>query len=213
MFKEKTLIFDFDGTLADTLETVVQIYNEWAPHYGCLPLQIKNIEALRNEKMQELLKMHRISWLKLLFLIWKIRKELQRRMSSIRPIKNIQSELKKLKEAGYVLGIMSSNSKKNIQTFLRMNKMDKEFKFIYSGRNMFGKAKILRKLIRRENLRKEELVYIGDETRDIEATQQLGIPMIAVTWGLNGREALASLNPNSIIDAPEQISETVRLLK
>ncbi|MBK7733406.1 MAG: HAD hydrolase-like protein [Bacteroidales bacterium] len=46
----------------------------------------------------------------------------------------------------------------------------------------------------REQLHAERIVYVGDETRDIEACQAAGIPVIAVSWGLNRRELLASLS-------------------
>ncbi|MBK7488721.1 MAG: HAD hydrolase-like protein [Bacteroidales bacterium] len=62
----------------------------------------------------------------------------------------------------------------------------------------------------REQLHAERIVYVGDETRDIEACQAAGIPVIAVSWGLNRRELLASLSPDQIADRPEELPDRVR---
>ena len=40
-------------------------------------------------------------------------------------------------------------------------------------------------------LGRDEVVYIGDEARDIDAAQKVGIPIISVTWGFNSSDVLS----------------------
>ena len=45
-------------------------------------------------------------------------------------------------------------------------------------------------------------MYIGDELRDVKASQKAGIPIAAVTWGFNSRESLAASEPDFLFDQP-----------
>ena len=65
-------------------------------------------------------------------------------------------------------------------------------------------------MIIREQLPAGRIVYVGDETRDIEACRAAGIPVIAVSWGLNTRALLFSLSPDQIVDSPEELPGSVR---
>jgi len=98
----------------------------------------------------------------------------------------------------------------NVRKFLAVNNMASLFDFVYSGRSLLGKEKVIRKVIAREQLDPGRIVYVGDETRDIEACRAAGIPVIAVSWGLNRRELLASLLPDHIADRPEELPDRVR---
>jgi phosphoglycolate phosphatase-like HAD superfamily hydrolase len=40
-----------------------------------------------------------------------------------------------------------------------------------------------------------ETTYIGDEGRDIEAAKRVGVRSVAVNWGYNNAELLASHHP------------------
>ncbi|NJM38353.1 MAG: HAD hydrolase-like protein, partial [Akkermansiaceae bacterium] len=77
-----------------------------------------------------------------------------------------------------------------------------QFDFISSTSKLTGKAKHLKAIRKTFSLRPEELLYIGDELRDVKASQKAGIPVAAVTWGFNSRESLAASEPNYIFDSP-----------
>lgn len=74
--KKKTIIFDFDGTIADTFRTIIKITNERAPKFGLERLEQIEIKNLRNEKIQDIFKKLGIPFLKLPFFIRKLRQEL-----------------------------------------------------------------------------------------------------------------------------------------
>ena len=203
-------VLDFDGTIADTLEMALGVYNSISHEYGLLPVRHEDRELFRTEKPQELLKTFGISKLKMLTLTLRIRKEMTRNLPEIIPFPGIDAALKEIRNSGCRLGIPTSNSVENVRKFLAVNNMASLFDFVYSGRSLLGKEKVIRKVIAREQLDPGRIVYVGDETRDIEACRAAGIPVIAVSWGLNRRELLASLLPDHIADRPEELPDRVR---
>ena len=46
------------------------------------------------------------------------------------------------------------------------------------------------------------MLYIGDELRDVKASQKAGVPIAAVTWGFNSRQSLAAAKPDYLFDRP-----------
>jgi len=204
------IIFDFDGTIADTLELGLSVYNRIAPEYNCLLVGVGERELFRTKKPQELLETYGISKLKLLTLTLRIRKEMNRHIPELKLFDNMESSLREIRNAGYGMGILTSNSVENVRKFLEINGLSALFDFVYSGRSFLGKEKVIRKMIIREQLPSGRIVYVGDETRDIEACRAAGIPVIAVSWGLNRRELLASLLPDQIADRPEELPARLR---
>jgi phosphoglycolate phosphatase len=210
MINSDYVILDFDGTIADTLELAIGIYNRIAPEYNYSPVGETERELFRTKKPQELLKTYGISKLKLLTMLLRIRKELSRHVPEIKPVEGMEAALREISDAGYRLGILTSNSVENVRKFLDINSLSALFDFIHSGRSLFGKDRVIRKLLNHEQLQADRVVYIGDETRDIEASRAAGIAVIAVSWGLNRRDLLASLSPDQIADKPDELPDCVR---
>ena len=203
-------ILDFDGTIADTLEMVLGVYNRISHEYGLQPVSHDDRELFRTKKPQELMKTFGISKLKMLTLTLRLRKEMSLHLPEMKPFPGIDAALAEISSTGCRLGILTSNSVENVRKFLDINKMGALFDFVCSGRSFLGKEKVIRKVISREQLDAGRVIYIGDETRDIEASRAAGIPVIAVSWGLNRRELLASLLPDQIADTPHELPGLVR---
>ena len=55
------------------------------------------------------------------------------------------------------------------------------------------------------------MLYIGDETRDIRASQKAGINVAAATWGFNSLDALRSQNPTYLLDHPSDLLKVCQL--
>lgn len=209
MKKIKFVIFDFDGTIADTLPFSFQKFLEMAKL-----LQIENlsdkqiIKEIRSKSYQELLKgSFKKAWLKLPYVISMIKNmqvELEKEMENIKFFPGVKESLFDLKKEGYKLVMISSNRKENIDKFIKFNKLN-IFDFIHGKTDLFGKASYLEKFLRDYNLKKSEVIYIGDEIRDVEACKKVGIKMIGVSWGLHTVEALKNNGVDYIIRKPHEI--------
>jgi phosphoglycolate phosphatase len=203
------LILDFDGTIADTLELALDVYNRIAPEYNFLPAGEEERNLFRTKRPQDLLKSYGISKLKLLTLTLRIRKEMGRHIPDMKLFDGMNAAMREIRNRGYRIGILTSNSVENVRMFLKINNLADLIDFIYTGRSLFGKEKTIRKMLIHEQIDPGRIVYAGDETRDIEACRTAGIPVIAVSWGLNQRELLVSLSPDMIADTPSELPACV----
>ena len=206
----KTVLFDFDGTLADTLYEVVNIINSLSREFGYSKIKKKDIPKIRNKTAQEILKEAGISMFKLPFIVKRARLELNKVIEFLKPVQSIREVLLVLKKRRYKLGIVTSNSKENVEKFLKKNNFEL-FDFIYSGSSIFGKHKLLKDTLKKQNLKPNEVIYVGDETRDIEAARKNQIKIIAVIWGFNSRKILENYHPDFLIDKPKELLEILEV--
>jgi len=51
----------------------------------------------------------------------------------------------------------------------------------------------------------EDVIYIGDEVRDIEAARAAGIKIASVTWGYNLESILTENKPDYIVTQPRDL--------
>jgi len=199
----RTIIFDFDGTIANTLDSVVKIVNEHSEHFGYKKVTKQDIPYLQGKKPREILSYLGISIIKLPFWIQKIHSEMNKEISNLASTVDILPVLSKLNEK-YRLGILTSNTQENVREFLVKNNINL-FDFIHTGKSVFGKSHIINKIIKQQKINKNEIIYVCDEIRDIEAAKKSGIKVAAVTWGYNSKEALQKENPDFLIDTPEEL--------
>lgn len=202
--KYKNFIFDFDGTIADTFTESIIAINRVAQDFGLEKITEDKIPEIRRMTGSELISASGISKYKLPYLLYKTKKILNKSLDSIKVCNNMESTLKVMRSKGCNLGIITSNSKKNVRQFLALNNID-FFDFVISERNIFGKGKIILKTMSKFKMKPEETVYVGDELRDIEAARNAKIDAISVTWGFQAREMLEKHNGNNIIDESESL--------
>lgn len=66
---------------------------------------------------------------------------------------------------------------------------------------MFGKSAPLLKL----KTKIKDLVYIGDEVRDIEAAKKAGILSVGVSWGFQTEVAMKKASPDHLFNKPQEL--------
>ncbi|ABA21846.1 HAD-superfamily hydrolase, subfamily IA, variant 1 [Trichormus variabilis ATCC 29413] len=207
---QKVIIFDFDGTIADTVDALVSIANRLAVEFGYVQITPEQLTLLRNFSSREIIKYSGVSLIKIPFLVKKVKSELKNKIHELKPIPGIKEALLELKEHDYKLGIITSNSRENVTNFLSINELDSLFDFIYSGVTIFGKTTIINNVLRQKQFKPQAVIYVGDETRDIEASKKANIKVIAVTWGFNSPEILAKQNPDFLIHQPRELLEVIK---
>lgn len=200
-----TILFDFDGTLADMNEIVFEILNQLAREFDFKEMTEETARRFQNMHPKEVLKENKISLLKIPFLLVRGRQLLKEHIQTVKLIPNIISVLTQLKANGKRLGIVTSNSVENVKLVLNRYKAVDLFDFVYSENTIFGKEKALKKVLAQEKLKVSSVVYVGDEVRDVEAAKKCGISCIAVTWGINGKSILQQSGPTWIVSAPREI--------
>jgi phosphoglycolate phosphatase len=207
---QKVIIFDFDGTIADTVEALVSIANRLAIEFDYIQITANELTLLRNLTSREIIRYSGVSLLKIPFLVKKVKSELKNKITELEPIFGVKEALIELNQQGYSLGVITSNSHENVTEFLKFHNLNYLFEFIYSGVTIFGKTTIINNVLRQKQLKPQTVIYVGDETRDIEAAKKANIKVIAVSWGFNSPEALAKQNPDFLIHHPSELLDVVK---
>jgi phosphoglycolate phosphatase len=199
----KTIIFDFDGTIADSFEVLLSIFDEVAKR----PKNLSTIEVteLRGKSLNEIIKYLKVRRWQIPRMILKAKKLLAVKVTSIAAFENMPKTLQKLNETGYQMFILSTNSSDNISKFLKKNGLEIYFTKIYGDIGLRSKSSALKKIIKIEKLAAKDCYYIGDEVRDIEAATKVGVVSVAVTWGFNSPKAMKNARPSAIANKPQDL--------
>jgi len=206
----RTLIFDFDGTLANSLDATLRIANELAPEFGYRAAEPHEIEALRGASYRSIAAQLGIAWHKIPLIATRIRRELANQVSDMTTFEGLPDVLEELRRRGLQLGVLTSNDVRNVERFFSARGLT-GFEFITSSSSVWGKERRLKALLRARKLGAHEVAYVGDEVRDIEATKPLGVSMIAVSWGYTSKAYLAAHAPDFLIDTPLDLLELAPL--
>ena len=209
--KKKYIVFDFDGTLADTVPVMLTLIEELAEEVGYdKEITVQDLDWVRDHEFKDIPKKFGIPWIKIPYILLKGRELLKKQMFSVPPCKGILEMLQELKKSGYILAILSSNRRDSIQEFIVKHNLEPYFTFVHSELNIFGKDKALLSLLKQFKMPLEETIYVGDEMRDIEACRKIKLDCISVSWGLNSHAALEKYGAQWIAAKPQDI---ISLLK
>lgn len=207
----KAVLFDFDGVLADSFDAALRVANRLAPEFGYTPPGEKEVAAWRDRSAKEIIQLSGIPVKKIPPWLRKFKVELAHEIPIMRPFPGMGTTLAQIrKEGGRRIGILSSNSEENVAQFLENNGWKSFFDFIYSSSTLFGKSRILNKILKKEDLTPGEVLYVADEIRDIEAARKSRVRSVAVSWGFSSRQGLIMAHPDFIIDRPEQLLGILR---
>jgi phosphoglycolate phosphatase-like HAD superfamily hydrolase len=150
----KTIIFDFDGTLADTLKAGMAIVNSLADRFGYKKLSDEEIKEMQGKLPRQILKEVGISLWKLPFIARAVRKQLAAQMPLLKPFVEIPELLQALKDRHIRLGILTTGSLDNTKNFLEANHLSGFFDFVYAESNLFGKGRVLMRMLQKHQLEK-----------------------------------------------------------
>ncbi|MEA3451450.1 MAG: HAD-IA family hydrolase [Bacteroidota bacterium] len=204
----KYIYFDFDGTIANSVDLGIEIIDILAPKHGFKTVDKSKIDYYRNLSSQDLIKEFNIPLIKLPFLAPLFKIELSKRIDDLNPYPGIKEMLEYL-SGKYFLGILTSNNVDNVNHFLEKHELAKYFSDVRSEFQMFGKHLSLKKIIKKNKIKKNKFIYVGDETRDIEAAKKVKAKTIAITWGFGGERILRKYNPDFIVSSAEEITACV----
>jgi phosphoglycolate phosphatase len=204
--KYEVVLFDFDGTLADSEQLSLDIMNALAPEFGYAPITPDEIPKLKRMSAWQLLDQRSgiplWNFAKIRRLEKRVREEFQTRSKMIKLFPGISGLLRGLREAGYRIGVVSSNAENIVEHVLQGGGV--KIDFIHAGSRFFGKARALRATLKEYSLHRSHVIYIGDELRDIDACRKVGVDMIAVGWGFNAPDALQSAGAR-VAATPEEL--------
>lgn len=189
------ILFDFDGTLVDSLDVAFTAFGQVGPELGCAPLSRERLERLRGMHALEVVHALGVPMYRLPQLATRMRRAMRDDLMETAPVHGIGEVLETLLQRGHRLGVLSSNARGSVREYVHRHRLP-GLDAVVGGTGLFGKAAALRRQARRRDIDPERLVYVGDELRDLEAARDAGVRFAAVAWGFTLLESLAAGGPD-----------------
>jgi phosphoglycolate phosphatase len=198
------VIFDLDGTLADSFPWFIGSLNNVADAFRLRRVGEHEIEPLRRADVPEILKHLGVPTWKLPMIARYMRKLKSTQLDTISLFPGASDMLRALKDGGVKLTLVSSDNEQNAKVVL-----GPENAALFSDYNcsaaLFGKAGKFRRVMKRAGVEPGRVLAIGDEARDINAARAVGIDFAAVTWGYTAPEKLLTFKPDIVFEHMHEI--------
>ena len=204
----KLVVFDFDGTLADTFPWFARAVNGVADRYGFRRVDEQEGERLRSMGAREIVRHLGVPAWKLPLIARHMRALAARDIDGLHLFDGIGVVLQSLAGAGLTLAVVSSNAEGNVRRVLGPD-LASLISHYSCGASVFGKAATFRRVLRASGVRAAEAICIGDEIRDLEAARASGLAFGAVAWGFTRVDALRALSPDLVFLRPADVGEAL----
>ncbi len=201
----RLVVFDFDGTLADSFPWFATVLDEAADRFGFRRVDAAEREALRASGSREILRRFGVPVWKLPMIAAHMRRLKSEAADRIPLFEGTGEMLRRLSEKGVQLGIVSSDAEENVRRTLGPDHAAR-IRHYECGASLFGKHARLRQVLRRSGVLPRQAIYVGDEIRDAEAARAAGIAFGAVSWGYARPEALKAQEPAEFFACMEAIA-------
>ncbi len=203
--KHDLALFDFDGTLADSLPWFRGATERLAARFNFQVAPAADLERYRHRDASTLISELKLPLWKVPRVVTAVRRLMAEEIDQIQLYAGIADFCRHAAARGLRLGMVSSNSEENVRAVL--GAAGKHFACFECGASLLGKAAKLRRAARRVGTPLERTIYIGDELRDLNAAEKADMPFGAVTWGWSPRPAFEPRRPTAIFDHVRAMEE------
>lgn len=202
----KAAIFDFDGTIADSFDLLLDTFRKVAPTY--IDKEVP-LEELRGLTTSQIMKRLNVKLRQVPLLAIRGKKEMSKGIPKLKTFDHLDGALRELARQNIRLFVISSNDQRSIELFMKANKLSSLWEDVIGDVGLLGKAKPIKGLVRKTGYQPREVVYVGDETRDVAAAKKAGVASIAVGWGFNNEAVLRQAKPDVFVQTPKDLLEAV----
>lgn len=210
----KLVIFDFDGTLADTKENIILTFQMTMKELGVEIKSRQECAATIGLTLEDAFKvlypgMAAEKYILLRDTYRRIFKE-NRKILVPGLFPEVMETLEELRRRGYLMSIASSRQSPSLQSFLEDMKIAHLFEYAVGGDNVEHPKPApdaVLQILRHYNLSAEEAFVVGDMPFDINMATNAGVKSCGVTWGNADAAQLKESGANYIIDKMSQLLE------
>lgn len=206
MVNKPSYIFDFDGTLVQSVKLMFECVNALADEYKIKKMDMTRFDYYRGLGTSGLLNELGLNKEVLSEFVTKMQSLMQLRFDKVELYPDVSRVLTDLNRQGNFIGIVTTNKKENVINILEKNKIN-FFNSIITDVAFSEKPNAIKQMVLENSLDSVNTYYVGDETRDIEAAKVAGVKSIAVTYGMNTKEVLQKSEPDIITDVFDIVFE------
>lgn len=215
----KACIFDLDGTLTDTLESLIYSVNLSLEEMGLQKISGEQCRSFVGNGarylMEQALRAAGDAEASRLDEAMEVYGRIfgANCMYHVIPYEGIEALLGELKERGIKLCVLSNKPHRQTVDVVESIFGREYFDFIQGQTeeiprkpNPAGIYELLRKL----DVRKEECLYVGDSEVDIATGRAAGVKSVGVEWGFRDRQVLIDAGAGYLINRPDQLLQFIR---
>lgn len=203
--KYQLIVFDFDGTLANSLPFFMSVMDTLADTHGFRRIGTDEWPALRGRDARQLMQHVGLPLWKMPRVSKHFMALMAENIERITLFEGVPEMLRELAGKGMTLAILSSNSHDNVRAVLGAENAQL-FRHYECGAALFGKRIKLRRLLARSGVARDQVLCIGDEVRDIEAARSEQLACGAVAWGYSTLESLLRHGPDQVFSQVREIA-------
>ena len=211
------ILFDLDGTLIDSLGAISFHLNKVLGKHGCSSIPIERVKALIGNSSRYLVD-HALNETGCEDLSLEEKENILNEYNGsyykdpvIKTLvyKGVEDLLKKLKDEGHLLGILSNKPDEIVRNIVQEIFGDNYFDTVRGFQEDVPRkpdpASLLM-MIQEMNVSPQDVIYIGDSEVDAELGQNAGVKTILVSYGFRKREELEQEQCDALFDNVEELS-------
>ncbi|MEP6837594.1 MAG: HAD hydrolase-like protein [Bradyrhizobium sp.] len=193
MTRYRLAIFDFDGTLADSLPWFRASFQDMIVRFDLAQVGADEMEGLRALSARQIMARLKVPMWRLPAIAQDMRKRKLAAAGEISLFDGVEQMLSALQRFGIKAAIVSSDSEESVRRVLGptaalVSGFD-------CGAAIFGKHRKFRRVARHFQTKPADTICIGDELRDIDAARAAYMASGAVAWGYAFPAALQAAGP------------------
>jgi HAD superfamily hydrolase (TIGR01509 family) len=210
------VIFDFDGTVADTKEGIAETLNQTLIHFGYVPVAPERIYGLiglslgtiferivgreiNKEPVETLVDYYREIY------------------DSVAPPKTklfggMQEVLDYLQKTQTLIAIATSKGLRGVTRMLDTLRIRDKFACIITDHSVAKKKPqpdMLHRILNEIGIESKDALIVGDTVYDVKMGKNAGVDTCAVTYGVHGHDELSRELPTYLVDSPRELLEVI----
>jgi len=208
-----TFLFDLDGTIIDSIELILRSYRHTMQLHRCnepMPPDDMWIKGLGTplwtqfgeitsdkEEIEAMVQTYRTY-------------NLTHHDALVKPYEGVVDEIRRLKQAGKQLGVVTSKLRDGALRGIRISGLDEVFDIIVGCddvKNFKPHPEPVLKAVEELGAPHAETVFVGDSRHDMECGRAAGVKTAAVLWGPFDRAHLKDLSPDYWLEKPEDLRQ------
>jgi HAD superfamily hydrolase (TIGR01509 family) len=205
----KGVVFDFDGTLVDSMNMIFEVLNEALSKRSLPKISLWLLGRMAGQPINDIINAQTHVPKATIKAIEKdvFKSYMEFCRTSCQLLPHVENTLKILKSKGVKLGLLTTTPRKPLEATVRKLAIEKYFDIMLAKNDAKNKPDPdgLKRIIREFGMKKDYCLYVGDSPIDILTGKAEGIKTIAITIGIATIEQLKENAPDNVITDMEQL--------
>lgn len=199
---KKIILFDYDGTILDSMDVVYKEYNKIADKYSMKKVaSFSDFMNLYDTNIYDSFFKLGLDKSRVKDFISDFRRPLIEADDKLRLFDKMQDVVRKISKNNIVI-VITSNLTEVVEHSIK-NHGVKGVSEVIGGDKEISKVKKIKSII--ERYPGMEIYYVGDTKGDIVESKKVGALAVAVTWGHHSKKKLSEAGADYIVNKPEEL--------